>query len=150
MAREGHEIASHTYSHARLTDLGTDEVLAEIEGGQAAIRKVTRKWPKMMRPPYGAYDEHVQSVAQYAGLPLMLWSASTRDWELRRADAIVRKTLKLARRDGIVLMHDIVPGTVAAMPRILKALKKRGYTVVTVTEARRGKLPGPGETWPAR
>ncbi|MDF5751413.1 polysaccharide deacetylase family protein [Spongiactinospora sp. TRM90649] len=150
MAREGHEIATHTYSHPRLTDLDTDEIADEIQGGQEVVRKITGKRPKMVRPPYGLTDEHVQSVAQYLGLPLILWSASSRDWELRRADAIAKKTISLARRDGIVLMHDIVPGTVAAMPRILKVLKQRGYTIVTVTEARRGRLPGPGETWPAR
>ncbi|MFI0417758.1 polysaccharide deacetylase family protein [Spongiactinospora sp. 9N601] len=150
MAREGHEIANHTYSHPRLTELGVDEIVSEIKRGKAAIRKVTKRQPEMLRPPYGLTDERVEALAGAQGQAVMLWSSSSRDWELRRSDLIVKRALKLARRDGIMLLHDIVPGTVRAMPKLLKELRKRGYTVVTVSEARRGKLPGPGERWPAR
>jgi peptidoglycan/xylan/chitin deacetylase (PgdA/CDA1 family) len=56
----------------------------------------------------------------------------------------------MAKRDAVVLLHDVVPGTVAAMPTILTQLKKRGFHVVTVTDLLRGKLPGAGERFPTR
>ncbi|RBQ16486.1 polysaccharide deacetylase family protein [Spongiactinospora rosea] len=150
MAREGHEIANHTFSHPRLTELGSNEIASEIRRGKAVIRRLTGRQPEMLRPPYGLTDERVEALAGAQGQAVMLWSSSSRDWELRRSDLIVKRALKLARRDGIMLLHDIVPGTVRAIPTLLKELRKRGYTVVTVSEARRGKLPGPGERWPAR
>lgn len=150
IAREGHEIGNHTYSHARLTELDDFEIFVELTSAQETIREVTGRRPAMMRPPYGATDQRVEAVAGQAGLPVMLWTGSTRDWELKNADAIVKKTLSLVRRDAVILMHDIQPQTVAAMPRILTALAKQGYRVVPLSAVLRGRLPAPGERFPAR
>ncbi|MCG5217234.1 polysaccharide deacetylase family protein [Streptosporangium sp. KLBMP 9127] len=150
MRREGHEIANHTFDHARLTELPDQKIFDQLDKTSKAIRKATGVRPKMMRPPFGATDERVESVAGFAGVPVILWTDSSRDWELRDKKAIAKKVLRLARRDGVVLLHDIVPGTVAAMPLILSTLKKRGYHVVTVSEVLRNRLPDAGERFPSR
>lgn len=41
---------------------------------------------------------------------------------------------------SIVLLHDIHPSTVAAVPRILRALAAREYTFVTVSALFDGRL----------
>ena len=40
-----------------------------------------------------------------------------------------------AKGKGILLLHDIQPRTVAALPRILRELKARGYRIVHVVPA---------------
>src|SRR5258707_7090249 len=40
-----------------------------------------------------------------------------------------------AKGKGILLLHDIQPRTVAALPRILSELKARGYRIVHVVPA---------------
>jgi peptidoglycan-N-acetylglucosamine deacetylase len=40
-----------------------------------------------------------------------------------------------ARGKGILLLHDIRPATVAALPGLLKDLKERGFHVVQVEPA---------------
>ncbi len=42
---------------------------------------------------------------------------------------IQQRVLKQASRDGIILLHDLYPGTVPAVPGIIDALKERGYHV---------------------
>jgi peptidoglycan/xylan/chitin deacetylase (PgdA/CDA1 family) len=148
MAREGHEIGNHTYSHPRLTGLPEHEILEELTGTQEIIERITGRAPRTMRPPYGDSDERVAAVAEFAGLAQILWTGSTRDWELRDRKAIARKALSLVRRDAVILMHDTVPETVKAMPEILGALRKRGYHLVTVAEVLRGESLIAGQRYP--
>jgi peptidoglycan/xylan/chitin deacetylase (PgdA/CDA1 family) len=42
--------------------------------------------------------------------------------------------LKLVQPGAIVLMHDVIPATAAALPRILRILKARKFQLVTVSE----------------
>ncbi|SDH50739.1 Peptidoglycan/xylan/chitin deacetylase, PgdA/CDA1 family [Sinosporangium album] len=150
IAREGHEIGNHTYSHPRLTELTDGEILDQWADTQRLIVKATGRRPTTMRPPYGGTDDRVLDLAASAGLAQIMWTGTTLDWKLREKNAIERKVLSLARRDGVILMHDVVPATVEAMPSILTALKKRGYHLVTVSALRRGKPLGPGESYPPR
>jgi peptidoglycan/xylan/chitin deacetylase (PgdA/CDA1 family) len=47
---------------------------------------------------------------------------------------VANRVLKQVEPGSIVLLHDIHASTVAAVPRILEELSKRGYVFVTVTE----------------
>ncbi|WP_424529107.1 polysaccharide deacetylase family protein [Sphaerisporangium viridialbum] len=148
MARDGHEIGNHTYTHPHLTSLSDDEVRDEIGRTQNAIRKVTGREPDIMRPPFGDTDDRVGSIAAELGLSQIVWNGSSRDWELRNTAAITEKVLGLAKRDRVVLMHDIWPETVKAMPKILTTLEKQGYHVVPVKSLLRGRQLNAGELYP--
>jgi hypothetical protein len=49
-AKDGHHIASHTWSHKLMTSLTNDEVLAELYYAQKAVKFVTGLTPKYWRP----------------------------------------------------------------------------------------------------
>lgn len=51
MAAEGHEVASHTWDHKILTQIGPDEIRAELRRPNDAIEKLTGRRPTLMRPP---------------------------------------------------------------------------------------------------
>ncbi|MFC4590512.1 polysaccharide deacetylase family protein [Sphaerisporangium corydalis] len=148
MAREGHEIGNHTWSHPHLTSLSDDEIREEIGRTQDAIEHATGKAPGLLRPPYGDTDDRVGSVAAEMGLAQIVWNGTSRDWELRNTVAVTKKVLGLAKRDRVVLMHDVWPETVKAMPKILATLEKRGYHVVPVSKLLRGRELGAGEVYP--
>lgn len=148
MAREGHEIGNHTYTHPHLTSLPVDEIRDEISHTQDLIHHATGKEPTLLRPPYGDTDDQVTSVAAELGLSQILWNGSSHDWELRNTRAVTAKVLGLAKRDRVILMHDIWPETVKAVPQILNTLEKRGYHVVPVTSLLRGRELGAGEIFP--
>ncbi len=84
-----------------------------------------------MRPPYGAYNS---SVLSCVGVPAILWSIDTRDWEHRNADRTVSNVLTQVKDGDIILMHDIHKATVDAAERLIPELKRRGYQLVTVSE----------------
>ncbi len=148
IAREGHEIGNHTYGHQSLPALPDFEVVEELSRTQEAIRGVTGRRPKLMRPPYGHTDERVSAVNAELGLAQILWTGTTLDWSLRDVDAIGDKTLALAKPNGVILLHDVVPHTVKAMPRVLRELKKRGYHLVTVSALAGSRRLTPGSTFP--
>ncbi|HEX4816580.1 MAG TPA: hypothetical protein VFV66_27885 [Nonomuraea sp.] len=65
----------------------------------------------------------------------------TLGWLHRDTARVARKAITSVRPGSIVLLHDIHPTTVRAMPRILTALSMRGYTFVTVRQMFRGHPP---------
>ncbi|WP_433406755.1 polysaccharide deacetylase family protein [Streptomyces sp. CA-146814] len=141
---EGHEVANHTWTHKILTDQEPDEIRAELEKTQVAIEKVTGKKPRLMRPPQGRTDDKVSEISKELGLSQVLWSATAKDYSTNDSALIEKRILDQAGRDGIILLHDIYKGTVPAVPGIIDALQKDGYTFVTVPELMAPAVPEPG------
>lgn len=145
---EGHAIGNHTYSHPSLPTRLDDEILDELRATQQVIQKATGRTPTMFRPPYGHTDERVLGLAGQVDLAEVKWTGTTLDWSLRDAGKIKATVLRLAKRNGVLLMHDTVPQTVQAMPGIVKELKKRGYHLVTVPTLYRARGLEPGTSYP--
>lgn len=140
----GHQIASHTYSHPQLTKLSDKDVLGELAGAAGALdRAIGTHGIYMLRPPYGSVDARVLSVI---GVPAILWSVDTRDWESRNADAIYRHIVNDTRDGSILLLHDIHAASIPGALRGIDALLSQGYELVTVSELlrRRGLEAAPG------
>ncbi|WP_405143474.1 polysaccharide deacetylase family protein [Sphaerisporangium sp. NBC_01403] len=147
---EGHEVGNHTWDHPDLTTLSNEEILDEMTRTSEVIDQAIGKAPTMMRPPNGATDDRVTQLMAELALPQILWTGSTLDWQSRDTAVIAKKTLKLAKRNGVILLHDIVPETVKAMPTVLKALEKQNYRFVTVTTLLQGRELRGGEIYPSR
>ncbi|AJT65903.1 hypothetical protein T261_4249 [Streptomyces lydicus] len=141
---EGHELANHTWSHQILTDIEPAEAKRELSRVQDAVRKITGKTPTLMRPPQGRTDESVSQVSKELGLAQVLWSVTAKDYQTTDSDLITKRVLDQTERDGIILLHDIYKGTVPAVPGIVTQLKKRGYTIVTVSQLLSPATPEPG------
>lgn len=129
---EGHAIGNHTYAHPWLPSRLEDDIIQELKAAQQVIKDATGHTPTMFRPPYGRTNDRVLYLAEQFGLAQVMWTGTTLDWDLKDAKKIKAAVLRLAKRDGVLLMHDTVPQTVKAMPGIVKELKKRGYHLVTV------------------
>ncbi|GGO91976.1 deacetylase [Wenjunlia tyrosinilytica] len=147
MAAEGHEVANHTWSHRILTDQGADGIRAELSGTQDAVERITGRKPTLMRPPQGRTNDEVSRVSKELGLAQVLWSATAKDYSTTDPALITRRILDAAGRDGIILLHDIYKGTVPAVPGIVKELKNRGYTFVTVPQLLAPAVAEPGKVY---
>ncbi|MGA5115188.1 polysaccharide deacetylase family protein [Streptomyces pseudogriseolus] len=143
MADEGHEVASHTWTHRILTELEPEEIREELERTNDAIERLTGRRPTLMRPPQGRTDDTVHGISRDLGLSEVLWSVTAKDYATTDPDLITRRVLAQSSRDGIILLHDLYDGTVPAVPGIIDALKKRGYVFVTVPQ-----LLAPGKAEP--
>ncbi|MGW3829779.1 polysaccharide deacetylase family protein [Streptomyces microflavus] len=144
---EGHEVANHTWTHEILTDRKPDEIRAELEKTQVAIEKITGKKPRLMRPPQGRTDDTVSEISKELGLSQVLWSATAKDYSTNDSALITKRILDQAGKDGVILLHDIYKGTVPAVPGIIDALRKDGYTFVTVPELMAPAEPVPGTVY---
>ncbi|MFD8825538.1 polysaccharide deacetylase family protein [Streptomyces sp. NPDC059605] len=144
LAAEGHEVANHTWTHQVLTDREPDEIRAELKQTQDAIVEITGKKPRLMRPPQGRTDDTVSEISKDLGLSQILWSATAKDFSTNDSELIKKRILDQASKDGIILLHDIYKGTVPAVPGIIDALKKQGYTFVTVPQLMAPAEPVPG------
>lgn len=131
MNKQGSEVANHTFNHPNLQLMTTDSALAEIRETQSEIKRATGIDSKLFRPPFGNYTAQTQL---YAGLPTILWSVDTLDWQNHNPEMILEQVKTYARPGGIVLMHDIHKETIDAVPAVIDYLKEEGYEFVTVTD----------------
>lgn len=143
MAAEGHELASHTWTHRILTDLEPDEIREELVRTNEEIERLTGRRPTLVRPPQGRTDDTVHEISRELGLSEVLWSVTAKDYQTSDSDLITRRVLDQSSRDGIILLHDLYDGTVPAVPGVIDALKARGYVFVTVPQ-----LLAPGKVEP--
>ncbi|MEU6500917.1 polysaccharide deacetylase family protein [Streptomyces californicus] len=141
---EGHEVANHTWTHKILTDQDPASIRTELERTQAAIEKITGRKPRLMRPPQGRTDDTVSEISKDLGLSQVLWSATAKDYATNDSALIRERIVDQASKDGVILLHDIYKGTVPAVPGIIDALQKDGYTFVTVPELMAPAEPQPG------
>lgn len=144
--RIGSEVANHSWDHDSLNRKSVKGTYRDLKRTSAVLEKSCRCRVRLMRPPYGATDKGVGKAAKKLGVAEILWDVDTLDWSSRNASKIKRKVLRGAGRNKIVLMHDIHRSTIAAQADIIKSLKERGYTLVTVSELL-GK-PKPGKRYP--
>lgn len=141
---EGHAVGDHTWDHRDLTTLAPDQIADEVDRTAQAVQDATGTSPTLVRPPYGAVDDDVLSVLEARGETAVLWDVDTEDWRNRDAAETTRRALAGAHPGAIVLLHDVHPTTVDAVPGIVDQLRAQGYTLVTVPELLGGRLR-PGE-----
>ncbi|MEV8099323.1 polysaccharide deacetylase family protein [Kitasatospora sp. NPDC085879] len=141
---EGHEIGNHTWNHRRLTDLDEDDIRRELTSTQDAIEKIIGVRPVLMRPPEGRTNRKVAKICRDLKLAQVLWSVTAKDYETTDSALITKRVLDQTHRDGIILLHDLHKGTVPAVPGVIKELKQRGYTIVTVSQLLAPAKPQPG------
>lgn len=138
IAMEGHQIGNHSYSHPDFTSLSRTSMLSQLGRTDDLISAQGIARTTTFRPPYGAWNSTVRGL----GMPLILWSVDTRDWESRDTAAIVDHVRTHAFRGDLVLQHDTISQSVAAVPAIITDLRSRGYTLVTLDELVPGMAPG--------
>ena len=140
---QGHEVGNHSWSHPQLTHLDDYSVAEQVKRTADLLQSIDGQRPTVFRPPYGDVNGRVSQVLGEHGVPAILWSVDTLDWLYRNPDSVERRALSGVRPGAIILMHDIHPTTVDAVPRIIDELKNRGYTFVTVSQLFGGSLkPG--------
>jgi len=147
IAEDGHEIGDHTWTHPVLTDVSDAQVREELRRTSRAIAALTGKEPTLMRPPQGRTDDRVSRISKELGMAQVLWTVTAKDYETDDTALITKRVLDGADRDGIILLHPLHKGTVPAMPAILTALGKQGYTFVTVDQLLAPAKAEPGKIY---
>jgi len=142
---EGRAIGTHTQTHPHLPQLSFLEAKKEIENGMASVAAALGK-PQALapffRPPYLESTHLIDGYLAARGI--MSWGTDfdSDDWKDISADEVVQRSLNglAEKRKGILLMHDIQPTTVQALPILLRELKRRNYRIVHVVATNSAQL----------
>jgi len=139
----GHVIGTHSLHHPltfnRMDDAQFEK---EVDGGIAAVDEAVGD-PKAVAPFFripGLLRSNAAD-AYLAGKSLAVFSADevADDWRRgitpKRIVALAMKRLDKKDHRGVLLLHDIHPATVIALPMLLKELKENGYKIVQAVPA---------------
>lgn len=69
----GHEVMNHSNTHAHMSQLSKDEIIADVEACNDKIEAVTGVRPTLIRPPYGEYDDNVITAIRSIGMEPIQW-----------------------------------------------------------------------------
>jgi peptidoglycan-N-acetylglucosamine deacetylase len=138
MLADGDMIGDHTWSHPQMNLLAPAAQTSQLELTIQAIRRATGGFtPCLWRPPYGATNPQLESLARSLGLITVVWDVDPRDWALPGVGAIYSNVVGNARNGAIVLQH-FGGGpryeTLQALPQEIATLRARGYKFVTVAQ----------------
>lgn len=136
IAREGHEIGNHTYSHRYLPLARSRSVIAELAATDRAIQAATGIVPTLARPPYGGRSPRNVQAFHRAGKQLVTWDVNSDDWKGAAADDVARHVVERTRPGSIVLLHEARENgevSIEAVRMLVPELRARGLSLTTVS-----------------
>ena len=132
---EGHEIASHTWNHRKLTEISASSVRSQLQRTNDIVKEVTGGYQiKVLRPPYGSVNKTVRNICAELDMVIAHWQVDTLDWETRSSSKTYRAIIRGAKNGAIVLCHDLYSSTASAIEQAVPELVEKGYQLVTVSE----------------
>ncbi|MDP9242045.1 MAG: polysaccharide deacetylase family protein [Actinomycetota bacterium] len=135
-ANAGMTIANHSWDHPNTPPFNTLPA-RRIDNEMSMTNDELQKLgihPKLFRPPGGSYDDQLITIAQKNGLRVVNWNVDPRDWAPgATAKMITKNVLANVGPGSIVDLHDgggDQSATVAAIPDIIKGIRKQGLELV--------------------
>ena len=135
----GHQIGNHSYSHQRMVLMGSQTIIHEVEKTNQLIRSLGYQGEIVFRPPYGKKLFGLPYYLQQQRIKTITWNVEPETDEAIANDshAIAEHVLHNVKPGSIILLHVMYKSRHASMesvPEIIKGLKEKGYTFVTVNE----------------
>jgi peptidoglycan/xylan/chitin deacetylase (PgdA/CDA1 family) len=144
----GFSVGDHTMTHPQMGQLTPDKQAGEIDLQAGLLQAAGIPYPRLFRPPYGSLNPDTRLLLHERRMLMVLWSVNPQDYYRPGVKAIVSRVMTTVKPGSIVLMHDgggDRSQTVAAVPRIVRKLRARGYTLVTVEQMLRDNPPPRGQ-----
>ena len=152
MDASGHQIASHTFSHADMTKASTATRYEEMSRLEATLARIIGKAPTYFRPPFASCENGCLSDMAAMGYHIINFDVDTKDYLHNRPDTVgvAQNIFASALDDGqnsgsfLVLTHDVQETTATALlPFMLDKIREKGLRAVTVGEC----MGDPAANW---
>lgn len=146
IARDGHAIHNHSWSHPDFRTLPDEAIASELGKTDQIVRDICGKETlPFWRPPYGERDRRVLDAAARMGYQSVYWTLDSLDsyGEPKTAEFLANRVLnppnggnapERALDGAIILMHVGEISTAEAVPQIIRGLRAMGFEFVTVDE----------------
>ena len=143
IVREGHELANHSWSHPNLGKMSDEAVRAQMQKTDDVIQAAAGKRTTLMRPPYGSITPRQKEwIYETFGYKTIIWDVDPFDWRRPGASVIRDRIVNQTQPGSIILVHDIHPGSIDAMPDTFDQLTAKGFKFATVSELLAMAKPG--------
>src|SRR4051794_37864261 len=152
---EGHDVGSHTFTHADLSSLPEWRQNLELSLTQTALAGAANVHTALLRPPYSSTPADLTRPEADAatrvarlGYLVSLADRDGEDWRRPGVGHIVANAEPEGSDGAVVLLHDgggDRSETVAAVSRVIDDLRLRGFQFRTVSRlaAENGRATGP-------
>ena len=146
----GHEIASHTNTHPRMTQEAPYDMMRQIQRPAEDIRAMFGKETTLMRPPFGDVNKNVTAMARAEGQEVIMWTIDSHDWDWDYShEDVVKRVTKDVGPGTIILFHLDGFWTPDVLAEMLPYYQEElGLKVVTVTELMSLEGAGPDALLP--
>jgi peptidoglycan/xylan/chitin deacetylase (PgdA/CDA1 family) len=139
VAKRGHVIGNHTFTHPLLTFQTSTRIREEIVRCGNAINEAVGDHSNLFRPPWGGRRPRVFRIVRQLGLEPVMWNITGYDWKAPSAEFIEQKVTPRVRGGDVLLLHDgghvsfgtDRSATVEAVDRLLTRYKSQ-YEFVTI------------------
>ena len=142
IAKAGHIIGNHTFTHPNLIFQSAFETRREISDCRAALHDAIGQHSNLFRPPFGARRPATLRMARELGFEPIMWNVTGYDWNAPPEEVIERKVGRQIRGGDVILLHDgghkqmgaDRSQTVIATDKLIPRYKSEGYEFVTISE----------------
>ena len=145
IAKAGHAIGNHTFTHPLLIFKNRAEIRQELLLCSAALQDAIGEHSNLFRPPFGGRRPVVLRIARELGLEPVMWNVTGYDWSAPPAAVIERKVARRIRGGAVILLHDgghkqmgaDRSQTILATDSLISRYKQEGYEFVTIPQMMR-------------
>lgn len=130
---EGHEVANHTFTHPKLSELSDAQAAAEIQKTLDVMAEVLGQRPAWFRPPYLAFRPDQGHLVLSLGMGIVTGNVDPRDWSQPGEDHILSVVVRDASPGSIIICHDMHAQTANAVGPMLDRLLEKGLAPVTMS-----------------
>jgi polysaccharide deacetylase family sporulation protein PdaB len=131
---KGHEIGNHTNLHPNMNSISKEKLIKEIESADNKIKKIIGQGTTLFRAPSGDYNNSVIETIEGTNRYVIQWNVDSIDWKGDGADIEYNRVMKKTVPGSIILFHCEAIHTPDNLPKIIEALKEKGYVFTTVSQ----------------
>jgi len=144
IARRGHSVENHSYTHSHaFAFYGVSRLKREVEAGQAAIANATGRPPLFFRAPLGFRNPLLDPVLARLGLNYVSWTRRGFDAVQSDRDKVLKRLATGLAGGEILLLHDSVssrtdgrgPMVLVVLPALLAAIAAKGLRSIALPSA---------------
>ncbi len=140
VARAGHAVGNHTFTHPLLIFESAAETRAQLLDCRATLQDAIAEHSNLFRPPFGGRRPATLRIARELGLETIMWNVTGYDWNAPPAAVIEKRVARQMRGGDVILLHDgghramgaDRTQTVIATNSLIRRYKDEGYEFVTV------------------
>ncbi len=145
IARRGHRVENHTWSHPSLfAAYGPRAIADQVRRGQAILAELTGVAPGWLRAPLGMRSPLLDPVLAATGLMHASWTRRAFDTRCADPARVARRLVRQLAGGDILLLHDGSsalspqgrPVVLEALPAVLDAIHANGLRAVTLPQPR--------------